>query len=65
MPRPHVRHQEEANVSRQMDEQFAEFLNVMQEKIEEARTEDRDALWLHWDEKHSSAYSLKVVELFT
>lgn len=48
-----------------MDEQFAEFLSVMQENIEEARTEDRDALWLHWDEKHSSAYSLKVVELFT
>lgn len=34
-----------------MDDQFAEFLSVMQEKLEEARTEDRDALWLHWDER--------------
>ena len=51
MPPPYVRYQEEAKVSRQMDERFAETVSVIQEKTEEVWTEDRDVLWLHWDER--------------
>ena len=65
MPRPYVRYQEEANVSTRVDERFAETVSVIQEKTEEAWTEDRDVLWLHWNERAWLSILTKGLELFT
>lgn len=48
-----------------MDERFAETVSVIQEKTEEAWTEDRDVLWLHWDERAWLCILTKGLELFT